>query len=203
MVQTQWEKQTGLCLRKQMQQASAQSYFAHFKDKKQKKIYLFRREKGGEITPKIPCKLLFSEILSALSPSSSHTCWINKTQMFPIIHPLVQPPLMPCLYKTRCLAAYALESHRDQLLLCTAMYKLCWGGSRGTECALYFHTGKTACTEPCSGALRIWKLSAYKKHDFWLAALGICIPAPCLFGDTMFPLPLAQCWTGRQERTWH
>lgn len=47
MVQTQWEKQTGLCLRKQMQQASAKSYFAHFKDKKQKSRF-FRRKKERE-----------------------------------------------------------------------------------------------------------------------------------------------------------
>lgn len=60
------------------------------------------------------------------------------------------------------------------------MHKLRWRGSGESECAPYFLTGKTACTEPCSGAQKISKLSAYKKCDSWLAALGIRIPGPCL-----------------------
>lgn len=89
-----------------MQQASAKSYLAHFKDKKQKSS--FRGER--EIPPKIPCKLFFFETISALFPSSSLTCWINK--------PRCSQEYIPWYSHVLCLACTAggdalLQTHRN------------------------------------------------------------------------------------------
>lgn len=89
MVQTQWEKQTGLCLRKQMQQASAKSYTACFIDKKQKTSFLTERER--QITPKIPCKLFFFRDSFCTSPFLLPHTLIQQTQMSTRIYPSVSP----------------------------------------------------------------------------------------------------------------
>lgn len=67
----------------------------------------------------------------------------------------VQQEKLPCC---RCTGI-----PRDQLLSCKVMYKLRCRDSRETEHALYFCTGKASWTEPSLGALKMQKLSAYKK----------------------------------------
>lgn len=177
MAHTQWEKQTGLCLRKQMQQASAKSYSACFKDKKQKTSFLTERE----VTPKIPRKLFVFWASFCTSPFLFPHTLNQQTQMFTRIHPWYPPHHKPCKCKGRCLSTDA-----QCQLCCKVMYK---------QRALFISAGeKLHGLNPLQRPKDL-EIQCLQKCDFWLLALGVHILGPCLFSNTMFLLLLAQHWT--------
>lgn len=170
MVHTQWEKQTGLCLRKQMQQASAKSYAACFKDKKRKTIFLTERKRDRSLQ-KFSANFYFFEIPSAFPPSSSHTHWINKPRCSQEYVPRYPPRPMPCKCKGRCLTADAQE------FLCAN----CWLQSDVQTVCIHFCKGKASWTEHTSEALKIQKFSVYKKMHLLIVSFGCAHPESLSF----------------------
>lgn len=172
-----------------MQQASAKSYFAHFKDKKQKSS--FRGEREREITPKIPCKLFLFETISALSPSSSLTCWISKPrcpqECIPwYSHVLchVQPEEMPCCRRTGIL--------QDQLH-CKAMHQVHCRDSRESEGCFISAQRKPHGLKLLPGPWRSGNsvLTKSATADWQLWACTSRVP---VFSNMQFLLSLAQRW---------
>lgn len=122
MVHTQWEKQTGLCLRKQIQQASAKSYSACFKDKKQKNSFLTERKRDGSLQ-KFSANFYFFLDSCYVSPFPFPHTLNQQTPMFTRIHPSVSPTSHAMQVQGEMSHCRCTGIPQCQLLCCKVMYK--------------------------------------------------------------------------------